>query len=324
MMRRLFILLVLPVMAAVLPLAARAGSAEGQIPKVAGDWTGTWTVVSSPNVGTSNNALYGVAAASANDVWAVGYYNSSANLTLVEHWNGTAWSVVPSPNVGTDNNQLNGVSAVSANDVWAVGDYGSGSALPQTIHWNGSTWSTAATPSTGGRYNMLFGVAAVSSNDVWAVGYYWVFATVEQVLIEHWDGTQWSIVPSPNGDSNINELYSIASTYLEPNIVWAVGVYRYGPGYWRTLTMRWDGSEWEIYQSSDGASGAPSTSPAAGTSNMLPQISDMGLVVWQYWDGSNWQIEQYNSGNSTTTAITSGGASGRSRRRTSACSDTTP
>ena len=38
-------------------------------------WNGTaWSVVASPNLGTSDNVLYGVAAVAANDVWAVGYY----------------------------------------------------------------------------------------------------------------------------------------------------------------------------------------------------------------------------------------------------------
>src|SRR5437764_621866 len=55
-----------------------------------------WSVVSSPNVGTSSNVLNGVAVVSANDVWAVGYYSGG---TLIEHWDGTSWSVVPSPNV---------------------------------------------------------------------------------------------------------------------------------------------------------------------------------------------------------------------------------
>ncbi len=47
----------------------------------------------------SSNFLNGVAAVSANDMWAVGDYESSGSLlqTLTEHWNGTVWSVVPSP-----------------------------------------------------------------------------------------------------------------------------------------------------------------------------------------------------------------------------------
>src|SRR5438105_3935499 len=58
-----------------------------------------WSVVSSPNSGTANG-LHGVAAVSANDVWAVGEYNPGpGSRTLTLHWDGTSWSVIPSPNV---------------------------------------------------------------------------------------------------------------------------------------------------------------------------------------------------------------------------------
>ena len=39
--------------------------------------TGAFTVISSPNKGTSNNQLLGVTAASASSAWAVGYYQSA-------------------------------------------------------------------------------------------------------------------------------------------------------------------------------------------------------------------------------------------------------
>jgi hypothetical protein len=56
---------------------------------------GGWTVVSSPNVGSQDNILYGVACASAKDCWAVGMYtNTSGSQTLIEHYDGTNWSVV--------------------------------------------------------------------------------------------------------------------------------------------------------------------------------------------------------------------------------------
>src|SRR5437899_949601 len=59
-------------------------------------WDGSqWTMVSSPNPGSVRDELYGVAAISANDVWAVGdSFNggNSNNLTLIEHWDGTSWS----------------------------------------------------------------------------------------------------------------------------------------------------------------------------------------------------------------------------------------
>ena len=67
-------------------------------------WNGsTWSVVTSPNAGTGSNYLYGVAAVSVSDIWAVGYYTTTGTLqqTLTLHWDGAAWTQVPSPSPGS-------------------------------------------------------------------------------------------------------------------------------------------------------------------------------------------------------------------------------
>src|SRR2546423_10792758 len=90
-------------------------------------WNGTaWRVKKSPSVGLGANDLKGVAATSSSNAWAVGDYHSGtayADLTLIEHWNGTAWRVKQSPNVGTYDNYLYGVTATSSSNAWAVGSY---------------------------------------------------------------------------------------------------------------------------------------------------------------------------------------------------------
>src|SRR5207237_558833 len=53
----------------------------------------TWQVVNSPNGSDLNNYLMAVAAVSASNVWAVGYFHfrdggSEADQSLVEHWDG--------------------------------------------------------------------------------------------------------------------------------------------------------------------------------------------------------------------------------------------
>jgi hypothetical protein len=83
--------------------------------------------VSSPNpnpVPTKDTALYGIAAISANDIWAVGagnYSTTSGTATLIEHWDGTSWTIVSSPNPGTAANALAAVTALSDGTVVAVG-----------------------------------------------------------------------------------------------------------------------------------------------------------------------------------------------------------
>src|SRR5581483_10715024 len=58
-------------------------------------WTGSaWSLVKTPNLGTEGSQLTGVAALSANDVWASGIERQSdgALLALTEQFNGTSWS----------------------------------------------------------------------------------------------------------------------------------------------------------------------------------------------------------------------------------------
>src|SRR5207253_734058 len=131
-------------------------------------WDGTqWSIVPSQNAGTGINDLGGVAAVSANDIWAVGTTGPFGNYrTLIERWDGTQWVIIP----GTPPGYLRGVSAISVNDVWAVGDSYDGGNFAHAIHWNGSTWSTVFVPaySTSEAFRAVGGT---SSTDVWAVGF---------------------------------------------------------------------------------------------------------------------------------------------------------
>src|SRR5205814_1373926 len=170
-----------------------------------------WSIVTSPNTSaTHENVLSGVTCTSASDCWAVGYvytgfFPPQGAQTLVEHWNGAAWSIVRSPNTSaTQDNYLSGVTCTSASDCWAVGDY----VIPNdngfyystlVEHWNGAAWSFVTSPNTSTTQpNRLYGVTCSSASDCWAVGGYWDDANVSHTLTEHWNGTAWSIVTSPN------------------------------------------------------------------------------------------------------------------------------
>jgi hypothetical protein len=93
-------------------------------------WNGSsWKLQASPNPGgaVGNTILGGVAATSATNAWATGYYTGSAGhgQTLILHWNGRSWKKVPSPNPGAHGNLLGGVTAASATSIWAVGSFSS-------------------------------------------------------------------------------------------------------------------------------------------------------------------------------------------------------
>jgi hypothetical protein len=138
-------------------------------------WNGqAWAIQPSPNASSLGNNLTHVAAASAANAWAVGYFFQGSGIrTLIEHWNGQRWAVQPSPNPGTVN-QLYGVAATSAINAWAVGSYQTGTAPARTLieHWNGRRWAIQPSPNPGTSGNDLSSVAATSAANAWAVGSY--------------------------------------------------------------------------------------------------------------------------------------------------------
>jgi hypothetical protein len=214
-------------------------------------WNGSsWSLVASPRHADgfdSTAALYGVAAISASNVWAVGYRGTNGIETLVEHYDGSTWSEVPA--AGGAPGYLSSISATGPNDIWAVGSTGSGNLIE---HFDGNAWTVVPTPQPGSGSN-LDSVSALSPTNAWAVGSKSGFGAQESTFTLHWNGSTWSEVASPNpsntGDAT-NELRSVA--VIAKNNVWAVGMYENNQTSFhqdRTLTMHWDGSSWSIVES---------------------------------------------------------------------------
>jgi hypothetical protein len=135
-----------------------------------------WTRSVSPSAGPGS-ALFGVAATSHDDAWAVGEVARPAPggvSTLILHWNGAAWSTVHSP---TPNGfaQLNGVAATAAGNAWAVGRtdaLSTGHILTDrtlALHWDGHAWARVSTPNPAGN-STLNAVTLPSAGGAWAVG----------------------------------------------------------------------------------------------------------------------------------------------------------
>jgi hypothetical protein len=160
------------------------------------------TVPTSPNGGVGNNQLYGVAALSSSDVWAVGtsivMTQPLQSVPLAIRWDGSGWTVPPVPPLpaNTDLASFEAVVAVSSNDVWGLGSAHNGTTGDvdtYTAHWNGSVWTLVISPNLGST-NALDGGAALSSNDIWAVGIYQMGSTYLN-LIEHYSDP--CVTPSP-------------------------------------------------------------------------------------------------------------------------------
>src|SRR6266542_1582697 len=189
-------------------------------------WDGTtWSVVPSPNPGTYD-VLLGVDAISSSDAWAVGYRDDGFGAaTLVEHWDGMSWNVVQIHNAGTVQNVLADVTMVSSSNVWAVGYKSNGGNYRTLVeHWNGTSWRAIDSPNVGSS-NMLLDVAFDSPADGWAVGGSYIRGGDDGYngLIEHWDGTSWSVSTSPNSKATSDRLTAVAVVPSSGGMAWAVG-----------------------------------------------------------------------------------------------------
>jgi hypothetical protein len=222
-------------------------------------WNGTrWSLFPGPKFGKRDRAeVFAMTSSSANDVWAIGnLVNLGTGLAspLFEHWNGTAWTATT---LESNNQFLFGASADAANDAWAVGFNGSDNITTAAMHWDGTTWKRVATPNVGEGTNKLNAVLALAPNDAWAVGFSTPVAPPKQAatltLIEHFDGTSWAVVPSPNiGPNSANQSNRLLGlTGNSANDIWAFGSYFVadGSGHQMTLLLHWDGTSWTVASS---------------------------------------------------------------------------
>jgi hypothetical protein len=258
-------------------------------------WNGTtWSIISSPNTNKRLNVLNGLDAISSSNVWAVGSATSGGldQTTLILHWDGTAWSIIPSASPGTFGlNTLYAVAATSANDVWAVGSFTNRGEFAQTLveHWDGTSWQVIPSANVPGSNNELYAVVALGPNNVWAVGYWGNAASGFSTLVEHWNGSSWSVVPSPNPQGD-NFLSAVSATGA--NDIWAVGRSR-NPFTFQTSTLieHWDGNSWsEVF-----GFGVEPESAAYGVAAVSPgdawAVGDGGgLALIGRWNGSDWSV----------------------------------
>jgi hypothetical protein len=177
----------------------------------------TWEQVPIPEV----EALGQMLAVSSNDIWIDGW-------EAMLHWNGQEWSKLTRPE-----GRIWDMAASAADDVWAVGtEYREHEVYGNiiTLHWDGRIWTSVPAPEIPVPANFLSahrfelrGVTAISKEDAWAVGYLIGETSAfyeQQTIAIHWDGTTWSLIPSPNfsGSQSLSDVVAVS-----PNEVWTAG-----------------------------------------------------------------------------------------------------
>jgi hypothetical protein len=268
---------------------------------------------------TLNGQLFGVAATSASNAWAVGA--ATSGKTIILHWDGSTWARVPSP-TPAGIYELSAVAATSASNAWAVGGSETPPGKTFILHWNGTAWKPVPSPTPKGG-GSLFGVAAISARNAWAVGCAGNcgqgFGGIK-TLILHWNGTAWTRVPSPSPGTG-SSLSSV--TAVSARSAWAVGctadcfLSSASP---QTIILRWNGTAWARVPSPAAAQvGALNGVAATSASNVWavgctghcfgPMATTTTMIV--HWNGTAWRLaaSPNPAPNSILTAVTATSAS---------------
>jgi len=120
-----------------------------------------------------------------------------------------------------------------------------------------------------------FGAAsAAAPGDVWAVGNFLpddpnANPDATLTLAAHYDGTSWSITPTPNAGPNFNTLFGVSATGGQ---AWAVGTFNDPAGANdRTLAIQGLNDSWQIVNGPD---------PATNDENRLGGVTAVGQTIW--------------------------------------------
>jgi hypothetical protein len=296
-------------------------------------WNGSsWTYgVGAPLPAGLEGGLFDTTCASAVDCWAVGTEleaGGTGNPTgaLIENWNGSSWSVVPTPTPGGSGVVgaiLQGVTCTSAANCIAVGyttDVNGENLNDLIEQWNGSSWTIVPGAATGQTYDQLLRVDCLGATNCWAVGNagpaqqnpnflpIYPGAAGDQGLIEHWNGSSWTLVPStvePSPEGGF--LYGIECVSTAD--CWASGAVTDASGQASGVLMeQWNGSAWTDVSSTvpvpSGTTGGailssiscvgPSACWAVGSNGSFGGGGGSGFqpqALVEYWNGSSWSIE---------------------------------
>jgi hypothetical protein len=259
-------------------------------------WNGkTWKVAPPPS-GASQSSLDQVSCATATQCLAIGeYFTGSAKRSLAEQWNGATWGYVAAPTrpAGAVTVRWHDLACPSATDCIAVGSYSTNSRSSELAQrWNGGGWTTLALaqPVDSGSFS-IGGLSCISATSYYAVGRHSPVGGGPQTLVEHWNGSAWSIIPSPNPPGATASWFNDVSCSSETSCV-AVG-----GSAGATLVEHWNGTSWSIVPSPNAGSGSSAlTAVSCVSASSCIAVGENSVTgsfetpFAQLWDGSSWSM----------------------------------
>jgi hypothetical protein len=194
--------------------------------------------------------------------------------------------------------QLNGVACSSTTWCAAVGDdYNGSTDTAIAMTWNGTTWAAApstSTPSSPNSY--LESVSCTGPTFCAATGNGYVVAdngNSYTTLMEIWNGSSWSVTPSPNLGTDQGNFMTSVSCFAATSCS-AVGSYYTDSSetYYQNEAFTWNGASWAAVSTANYAN-TPSGGPEAGL-NGVDCISDWACMAVGYATNASSDTFAYN------------------------------
>jgi hypothetical protein len=159
-------------------------------------------------------------------------------------------------------------------------------------------WSIQPAPKpmhSGGAW--LSGVSCTSRRDCVAVGESLRQSTFEPIpLVEHWNGTSWSIerTPIPTGHHWMGFLAAVSCASVRACT--AVGSYFSDDSGTFPLAERWNGSSWSIQRTPQPVDADQFDGVSCASSTACIAVGNGQQSFAQRWDGKHWSVEKIHFG----------------------------
>jgi hypothetical protein len=256
----------------------------------------TWLIGPSPAPIPTEDDFLSVSCITSTNCLAVGSYvggGEEDGQALADSWTGSTWTALTTP---TENVGLGAASCTGPTTYcMAVGSQFVNQEWDDTFTevWNGTEVAVIPSPDPG-RTNSLDGVSCVSPTDCVAVGsqYDGEVNVQGQPLIVSWNGSVWSVVPSPNPNADEYSVLSSVSCVSADSCV-AVGISKNSAGMVTAFTESWNGSIWSLDKNPKGIDHARLESVSCVSSTdcwAVGYYRDWHSFIGS-WNGETWSIE---------------------------------
>ena len=253
-----------------LPTSFFGSRSSGDRP-LAESWDGaTWRTLPTPAPPNAADAGFDAVACDGPGCLAVGSFQTTAGTdrALGAWFDGTSWKLtLPPTPAKADALVLSGVSCPAPVSCVAVGHFTSevlfGGVVPLIVRWNGTGWSPdrAANP-RGSTDTELAGVDCPMPKRCVAVGFQRHPDGRYGTLAEAWDGTSWTVLPTPDpAGSPDTELAGVSCPTTDECVAVGSAV---AAGAVTAFAESWDGSRWTIERP---------PAPAGATSSVLAAVA---------------------------------------------------